>query len=79
MCVAAMLSTFMLPFQRVSSDPYGQCTYTLYGASRNIEDDSGDEEEEEEKEEKKKKKRKRKKKKRKKEEEEEEEEGECKV
>ena len=33
-----MLNTFMLPFRRESSDPYRHCTYTLYGASRNIED-----------------------------------------
>jgi len=41
--VAAMLNTFMLPFQRVCSDPYRHCTYTLYGASRNIDGGSGDE------------------------------------
>jgi hypothetical protein len=35
-----MLNTFMLPFQRVCSDPYRNCTYTLYGASRNIESGS---------------------------------------
>ena len=43
MSAAAMLNTFMLPFRRVSSDPYRRCTYTLYGASRNIEDGSCDE------------------------------------
>ena len=42
-CCNNVLNTFMLPFQRVSSDPYRHCTYTLYGASRSIEGCSGDE------------------------------------